>query len=79
VAAAERGAERKEDPGDGGVRLDPVLGSLAIVVGVGISVWGVRCATTRPRPISLAGSLAAAAGLALAFLGVFGILVPTLF
>ena len=56
-----------------------MLGALAIASGIAISAWGVRCATMRPRPSSLAGSLAAAAGLALAFLGAFKLMVPTLF
>jgi hypothetical protein len=56
-----------------------VLGALAIASGVAISAWGVRCATTQPRPISLAGSIIAAAGLALAFLGAFKLVAPSLF
>lgn len=56
-----------------------MIGALLIVLGSGISALGVWAATTRPRPVSLAGAIAAAAGLALAFLGAFRLVVPSLF
>ena len=56
-----------------------VMGALAIVSGLAISAWGVWTATTRPRPVSLAGALAAAGGLVLAFLGALRIVAPGLF
>jgi len=55
------------------------MGALAIASGLAISAWGVWTATTRPRPVSLAGALAAAGGLALAFLGALRIVAPGLF
>jgi hypothetical protein len=55
-----------------------MLGALAILTGLAATAWGLRTITTRPRPTSLAGSLIAATGLALAFIGLFKLLVPTL-
>jgi hypothetical protein len=43
--------------------------ALLIASGLGLSAWGVWTATTRARPVSLAGSIIAAAGLAVAFAG----------
>jgi hypothetical protein len=55
------------------------VGALAIASGLVISAWGVFTAVTRARPISLAGGLAAAAGLVLAFLGALRIVAPGMF
>jgi hypothetical protein len=46
-----------------------VIGVLLIGVGLASSAWGIWTATTRARPASLAGSIIAAVGLALAFAG----------
>jgi hypothetical protein len=51
-----------------------VIGALCIVAGLGLSGWGVRAATTRPRPGSLAAALIAAAGLGLAFWGALALI-----
>ncbi len=40
-----------------------------VVVGLGLSAWGVLLATGMRRPIDLLGALLAAAGLAMAMLG----------
>jgi len=47
-----------------------LLGFVLIVMGLAATVYGVRLATGRRRPLDLAGALLAAAGLALAMLGV---------
>jgi hypothetical membrane protein len=47
-----------------------LLAFVLIVVGLAATVYGVRLASERRRPVDLAGTLLAAAGLALALLGV---------
>jgi hypothetical membrane protein len=47
-----------------------LLAFVLIVVGLAATVYGVRLASERRRPVDLAGALLAAAGLALALLGV---------
>ena len=47
-----------------------LLAFVLIVIGLSATVSGVRLATERRRPVDLAGALLAAAGLALALLGV---------
>ena len=47
-----------------------LLAFVLIMIGLVATVYGVRLATERRRPIDLAGALLAAAGLALALLGV---------
>jgi drug/metabolite transporter (DMT)-like permease len=46
-----------------------LLAFVLIVVGLAATVYGVRLASERRRPVDLAGALLAAAGLALALLG----------
>jgi drug/metabolite transporter (DMT)-like permease len=47
-----------------------LLAFVLIVFGLASTVYGVRLASERHRPVDLAGALLAAAGLALALLGV---------
>jgi hypothetical protein len=47
-----------------------LLAILLVLLGLAATVHGVRLATERRRPVDLAGALLAAAGLALAMLGV---------
>jgi hypothetical protein len=47
-----------------------LLAILLVLLGLAATVYGVRLATERRRPVDLAGALLAAAGLALAMLGV---------
>jgi drug/metabolite transporter (DMT)-like permease len=47
-----------------------LLAFVLIVVGLAATVYGVLLASERHRPVDLAGALLAAAGLALALLGV---------
>jgi hypothetical membrane protein len=47
-----------------------LLAFVLIVVGLAATVYGVLLASERRRPVDLAGALLAAAGLALALLGV---------
>ena len=47
-----------------------LLAFVLIVVGLAATVYGVRLASERRRPVDLAGALLAAAGLASALLGV---------
>ncbi len=47
-----------------------LLAFILIAIGLPATVQGVRLATGRHRPVDLAGALLAAAGLALALLGV---------
>ena len=51
-----------------------LLAFVLIVVGLAATVYGVRLASERRRPVDLAGALLAAAGLALALLGVGSLL-----
>ena len=47
-----------------------LLALVLIVIGLAATVYGVLLASERHRPVDLAGALLAAAGLALALLGV---------
>ena len=47
-----------------------LLAFVLIVIGLVATVYGVRLATERRRPVDLAGALLAAVGLALALAGV---------
>ena len=47
-----------------------LLALVLIVIGLAATVYGVLLASERRRPVDLAGALLAAAGLALALLGV---------
>ena len=47
-----------------------LLAIFLVLLGLAATVYGVRLATMRRRPADLAGALLAAAGLALALLGV---------
>ncbi|MGA7740819.1 MAG: hypothetical protein ABSF35_10370 [Polyangia bacterium] len=47
-----------------------LLAFVLIATGLSGTVYGVRLATERRRPVDLAGALLAAAGLALALVGV---------
>jgi hypothetical protein len=56
-----------------------VVGALLVLFGLGAAFWGVRTASARPRPASLAGAVVAAIGLALALLGALGVARPEFF
>jgi hypothetical membrane protein len=56
-----------------------LLAFVLIVVGLVATVYGVRLASERRRPVDLAGALLAAAGLALALLGVGRLLSDSFF
>jgi hypothetical protein len=53
-----------------------VIAAFAVPCGLALAAWGVRAATTRPRPVSLAAAVLAAAGLAMALLGALRLAAP---
>ena len=52
---------------------------LAVGLGVFLTVWGVRAATSRQRPLDLVGALAAGLGVLCAACGATAFVVPRFF